>query len=909
MDHSRFLFIIKGEIADNIHSFQREGRYTRIIYDSGKDYPYNRENVRILSNPKKLDLDNYEYYSTIQKINLYNIKFALEFVDGGNFNHYYRFFFKNGTFRSYYQKQIIIRKNALLDIRVSNVMDYLREIANITGLKLDDGTNILKEIYNKLEFIDSDSILKKYLCSEPISKIEDTGVVIYPFGSNLSQMRAVENALHNSISIIEGPPGTGKTQTILNIIANLLIRNKTVAIVSNNNSATDNVFEKLQHYGYEYIAAQLGSGSNKKTFIDSKQTSYPDFKKDIKDGNQIWRLESTIKGQELSLKKLFKGNNKKAQLQKELSEYKTEQKYFDQFFDNTYTQIKLFKRLDKVSSDKILDFWIKLQSYIDKEKPVSWIYKLYSVFAYQIAGFDVYKRDTIELIQQLKKLYYIQKIAEIEKEIKEIDNFLVQNNFDNILKSLSDTSNTLLKAHLASKYGARPERNGFEESIFFNDPYEFISEYPVILSTTYSIRSSLHRMIYDYVIVDESSQVDLATGALAMSCAKNIVIVGDLKQLPNVIPDKVRNKIQIISENNNIPMNYRFENNNLLSSAYKTFPNVPSVLLREHYRCHPKIIEFCNSRFYNDQLIIMTQDKGEKDVMEAIILEDNNHGEKYSNKKQVDEIAEKILPSLCSKDYGIIAPFGDQVEKLKSSGLGTDVEIATVHKFQGREKDDIIISTVQQEITDFTDKPELLNVAVSRAKRRLRVVVSNYEANKNTNIGSLVKYIKYNNFEIKRGEVFSVFDLLCKGYEKRRKQYLEGKRRVSEYDSENIMYTVIEQVLQMEQFSEFDVVTHQPLNAIISDPYKLNDKETLFAMNPMSHVDFLIYNKIDKSPVLAVEVDGYTYHDKNARQQERDGIKDTVFEKYNIPLIRFNTTGSGEKEKLINKLSEILGNA
>lgn len=163
MDHSRFLFIIKGEIADNIHSFQREGRYTRIIYDSGKDYPYNRENVRILSNPKKLDLDNYEYYSTIQKINLYNIKFALEFVDEENFNHYYRFFFKNGTFRSYYPKQIIIRKNALLDIRVSNVMDYLREIANITGLKLDDGTNILKEIYDKLEFIDPDSILKKIL--------------------------------------------------------------------------------------------------------------------------------------------------------------------------------------------------------------------------------------------------------------------------------------------------------------------------------------------------------------------------------------------------------------------------------------------------------------------------------------------------------------------------------------------------------------------------------------------------------------------------------------------------------------------------------------------------------------------------------------------------------------------------
>lgn len=163
--------------------------------------------------------------------------------------------------------------------------------------------------------------------------------------------------------------------------------------------------------------------------------------------------------------------------------------------------------------------------------------------------------------------------------------------------------------------------------------------------------------------------------------------------------------------------------------------------------------------------------------------------------------------------------------------------------------------------------------------KKLRVVVSNYEINENTNIGSLVKYIKYNNFEIKQGEVFSVFDLLCKGYERRKKQYLQGKKRVSEYDSENIMYTVIEQVLHLEQFSELDVITHQPLNSIISDPYKLNDKETLFAMNPMSHVDFLIYNKIDKSPVLAVEVDGYTYHDKNARQQERDKMKDTVLKK------------------------------
>ena len=39
-------------------------------------------------------------------------------------------------------------------------------------------------------------------------------------------------------------------------------------------------------------------------------------------------------------------------------------------------------------------------------------------------------------------------------------------------------------------------------------------------------------VVYDYVIMDEASQVDIATGALAMSCAKNMVIVGDTNQLP-----------------------------------------------------------------------------------------------------------------------------------------------------------------------------------------------------------------------------------------------------------------------------------------------------------------------------------------------------------------------------------------
>ncbi len=68
----------------------------------------------------------------------------------------------------------------------------------------------------------------------------------------------------------------------------------------------------------------------------------------------------------------------------------------------------------------------------------------------------------------------------------------------------------------------------------------------------------------------------------------------------------------------------------------------------------------------------------------------------------------------------------------------------------------------------------------------------------------------------------------------------------------------------------------------------------------------MIYNKVNKQPVLAVEVDGYDYHKQGTKQFDRDIVKDTIFEKYNLPLERFKTNGSGEKEKLIQRLNGIM---
>lgn len=77
-------------------------------------------------------------------------------------------------------------------------------------------------------------------------------------------------------------------------------------------------------------------------------------------------------------------------------------------------------------------------------------------------------------------------------------------------------------------------------------------------------------------------------------------------------------------------------------------------------------------------------------------------------------------------------------------------------------------------------------------------------------------------------------------------------------------------------------------------------------MNILTHTDFLIFNKLDKMPILVVEVDGYAYHVNNPRQVARDRMKDAILEKYGIPILRLRTNESGEEARLYIKLKEIL---
>lgn len=259
-----------------------------------------------------------------------------------------------------------------------------------------------------------------------------------------------------------------------------------------------------------------------------------------------------------------------------------------------------------------------------------------------------------------------------------------------------------------------------------------------MLSTTYSAKSCISKdMVFDYVIMDEASQVDIKTGALALSCAMNAVIVGDDKQLPNVVGREEELALKAIQTTYQVDDRYNAITHSFLQSCVEILRDAPVTLLREHYRCHPKIIEFCNQRFYNEELIAMTTDEGEKDVLQVIRTVPGNHARGHFNQREIDVITQEVLPECAeSESIGIITPYRAQAEAINKT-VGKDIA-STVHKYQGRECDTIIMSMVDNYPTEFSDNANLLNVAISRAKTKLCLVTNGNEMPEDSNLSLLI---------------------------------------------------------------------------------------------------------------------------------------------------------------------------
>ncbi|WP_280457787.1 AAA domain-containing protein [Nocardia carnea] len=890
--------------ADIAH-YSRESTRVRITFTDGKSFPYRPHKVLVLDRSERIPLDTEERITVDGTV--WDVAEAWYFT--GPAGAWWHLF--TDTRKTWYcragERVAVIRNAADLDS--AGILNYWRTLAE----QLPAEGRSLRDSYRALTFVHPDSVLRYYLTAAPPTPIEQVpSPRIYPFRTNISQRIAIDNGLHHRISVIDGPPGTGKTQSILNLIANLLVDDScTIAVVSSNNAAVDNVYDKLVDAGFGYVAANLGKAQKKEEFfarqmqrnslVEALCAEPPD---DLPDTGELTELDER-------LRRLQNIECRRAELRGDLNSYLVERRHFADYFDRRRLPPPEQLPVLRWKPQKILDFIADTDPELAGTGALGRVVdRITHFFKYRsMRGVDT---QDIDLVLRLHRLYYDKQITEIERQIHDLTQSLQQADFSGLLERQREMSIRWLREHLRRRYEGRPIRTYDRRSIRHPG---FTRDYPVILSTCHSLESSIGpgRMV-DYLVIDEASQVDLLAAGTALARCRNVVVVGDLRQLPH-IPD--------VREPGPAPgPAYDYREHSILSSIIELYgEHLPRRILREHYRCDPQIIGFCNRKFYDDQLIPFTRSTQDSAPMVVVRTEPGNHMRRYtgggrSNQREVDVIRNEILPQFCisfdQNEVGVTTPYRKQVGKV-TDALIEAIEADTVHRFQGREKDAVVMTTVLDETwrgwtgLKHTDDPQLVNVAVSRAKK-LFVLVTNHDLlPKSRHLRDLIGYIGYQNPDgtVVDSTIVSVFDLLYRDHSERLRPLAARIRKKSKYPSEDIMRTVLQDLLQEPDYRGLSFHEQMYVGELLPDTSLLTSEQARYVKHRAS-VDFVVFNRVTKDTVCVIEVDGFQFHENNPRQLARDALKDEIFASYGIPLIRLPTTGSAEIDRIRRTFDALL---
>ncbi|WP_038702920.1 AAA domain-containing protein [Planococcus sp. PAMC 21323] len=283
---------------------------------------------------------------------------------------------------------------------------------------------------------------------------------------------------------------------------------------------------------------------------------------------------------------------------------------------------------------------------------------------------------------------------------------------------------------------------------------------------------------FDVVIIDEVSKATPPELLLPMLKGQKVILVGDHHQLPPLLGnDTLEETLQeMIAEDNGFEEKKELEKlleESLFERLYKNLPAANKTMLAIQYRMHEDIMETISPfyRLENDQLQCGIEDSdSERDhLLESPIVKRDNHlmwldlpnepvffeermsgGKSLYNASELQEIrallielndaaarakqAGRIAPDEV-KSIGVISFYGEQVKRLQRM-LDQELRLphltvrtGTVDRFQGSERDIIILSMVRNNQNKhgdigFAKDYRRLNVALSRAKELLVLVGS-----------------------------------------------------------------------------------------------------------------------------------------------------------------------------------------
>jgi len=677
--------------------------------------------------------------------------------------------------------KLTVEKLSVIDIsaivltkRPTVTAGVLHELTQISekpsGIFRETALNIIQEEYSKNQKARNQAPMS---FDPKKSKKDEIFFPITPLELSDSHTQVIDAIRQYPLVSVFGPPGTGKSQTIVNLVSHLVASGKTVLVVSRMDKAVDVVSERLNDLGAPFLCLRAGRQSYQKQlnfylqdllankidldsgFESSVLVSIDDMKnlvKSIKDLEE--KCETILKLEKdwyeaLNVYEEQKKSSKAKQIiisdftEKEIEQAKilldkVRRTYEKSGFFNSITAKFSYKKLLK--SLHLNKIELK-ESNLDKIEQDLKIIKLKTCMK-TIEGSINKTGNLHQLLESLKKLRQRQK---------ELSADILKNQRRESLKGLMRDQSKRQNLYIHSKALVERKKNLQNRLLHEEDFKPLLEAFPCWATTTYEISECLPLKpgMFDVVIVDEASQCDIASCVPALFRAKNAVIVGDDKQLSH-LSFLEKAKEQSFLSQYNIPDRYqlilRFRSNSIFDFA--NFYSPRSVLLDEHFRSYPPIINFSNQEFYGNRIKIISKELEMPDCIELNVVNDAQVDlDTTRNMAEVEKIMEKLQDIIMSDksnmpgrphSIGIISPFRGQVELIKkaiSQVLTGDIirkhqlEVGTAHTFQGDEKDVILLSfTIAPnshfQSLMFIQKPNLFNVAITRAKKKLVCFIS-----------------------------------------------------------------------------------------------------------------------------------------------------------------------------------------
>ncbi len=271
----------------------------------------------------------------------------------------------------------------------------------------------------------------------------------------------------------------------------------------------------------------------------------------------------------------------------------------------------------------------------------------------------------------------------------------------------------------------------------------FLDVLPLWLGTLTEIDDTLPVTpnMFDVVIFDEASQIDQTRAAPALARAGRAMIVGDPRQLRHVsfvADDAARTAAERHGIGGELARILDVRRNSLFDAA----AGASAVTrLDEHFRSVPHIIGFSDRNFYGGRLRYMTQHPS-TETKDAIRLREvaGRRDESGVNRAEIAAVLEEVRAAQASgaSSVGVVTPFRAQADALEEALLDEfspeemerlGLRTGTVHAFQGNERGTVIASLVLSAgdlggSLRFVEDPNLFNVLVTRARSQMVVVAS-----------------------------------------------------------------------------------------------------------------------------------------------------------------------------------------